>query len=231
MKRASSIFQHAGMLREVVIVKLFKRVNTKVVPALVGSIAVGLVAALLFVYGSFASTSSHYNSSSSIETNSSSAQSMSMTDSGSNSTQLYSTVHGSAGIRLVEDFGPILTLDQARLLIGTNFTLPSVLPSNLALQEIRGNVTGSDRFTTVALIYSSSTLSKLPNYDRGSMIILLLRDGSIYSPQPSSVVLAKCGVLSVSVPVAENNQHNNAPEFLHRESLHIIIPHPLLTLH
>ena len=47
----------------------------------------------------------------------------------------------------------------------------------------------------------------------------------------TSVVLAKCGVLSGSVSVPENNQHDGCDEFLHRESLHFIIPHLLLTLH
>jgi len=132
-----------------------------VAPRLIGFAGVGLFAVLLF-YWAFAASNSHQ------DTNSQSV--------------LVSTTFATTAARLVEDYGPILTSDQARQLIGSSFALPAFLPDNLALQEIRGQATSST--SEVALIYSSPNLSQL-YYDRGSMIVLILRDGSSYYPQPS----------------------------------------------
>jgi hypothetical protein len=83
----------------------------------------------------------------------------------------------------VEQFGPTISLSQARTLLSTNFSLPTSLPNNLVLQSIRGEK--SSTTTQVALIYTSATLPALPNYEGASMIILALKDGTSYYPQPS----------------------------------------------
>ena len=64
-----------------------------------------------------------------------------------------------------------------------------------------------------------------------STAVQVSTQNAAFDTTTSSVVLAKCGVLSGSVPVAENKRRDGAYEFLHRESLHIIIPHLLVTLH
>ena len=106
------------------------------------------------------------------------------TTTNTNSMTTITTNHTTAQ-RPVEYYGPILTLDQAKQLIPSNLTLPTYLPSNLVLQEIRGHPANSTSFAEVALVYSSSTLPQLGNWNRGSMIVLVMRDGSTYYPQPS----------------------------------------------
>ncbi len=88
-----------------------------------------------------------------------------------------------ATMRSVEDLGQIISLDQARQDIRLNFTLPTVLPYNLSLQEIRG----SQNF--VSLVYLSPSIDKINNLNRGNLIIYVARDNTTYSPARSTSVV------------------------------------------
>ena len=144
--------------------------------------ALGVAAiVLLGVYGTLLGS----NSLTSRGTNTQS-QSTSISDSRSVST-LTETVHHSAMIQSVEDFGPVLTLDQAEKQIGLNFTLPTGFPNGLVLKEIRGRITGqTDPFNQVVLLFTSPSLPKLGSYGGDlSMIISFTKGGVGYYPRGS----------------------------------------------
>jgi hypothetical protein len=83
----------------------------------------------------------------------------------------------SATMFLVENQGPIIALDQAEQLVG-KLTPPTLLPESLILQEIRGSQ------ALVSLIYTSSNFPVLANWNRGNMIIWIVRDNTAYVPAP-----------------------------------------------
>jgi hypothetical protein len=139
----------------------------KVIPLLAGLIALGIIITLfVFLGGPYSSSGG-----SSI-VSSQSAVTSAVTVTSSETTAVMS----------VEQFGPVVSVDQAIQQVGTNFTLPTYLPNNLALQEIRGETSNST--SKIAAIYSSPSLSTLSNYNQGSMIIFVLKDGTTYYPQP-----------------------------------------------
>lgn len=91
------------------------------------------------------------------------------------------TVIGGSRTRVsVEEFGPITTIENARNLVGANFGLPTKLPSNLTLGEIRASP------KLVALVFLSSSLPSLSPYNRGNLIIIIANDSTSYTYTPSS---------------------------------------------
>jgi hypothetical protein len=84
-------------------------------------------------------------------------------------------------LRSVENFGPQISLDQAKTYLGLNFTLPNALPDGLAVEEIRGVP------NSIVIVYSSPTVSVLPDWNEGSMFITIARDNTTYSPASGPV--------------------------------------------
>lgn len=83
----------------------------------------------------------------------------------------------------VEQLGSVGTLSQARTAIGLDFTPPSssLLPTSLSSAQIRASA------KSVALIYNSSALPRVLSYNEGSLIIIMIKDGTTYYfPQPQT---------------------------------------------
>ncbi|MHB8568556.1 MAG: hypothetical protein ACYC7D_01495 [Nitrososphaerales archaeon] len=75
-------------------------------------------------------------------------------------------------------FGNITSLSSARDYVGatsTTFTLPTSLPDNLSLVQIRA------KSSLAALIYEPSTIGNPLGSPNASIVILIMRDGSNYS--------------------------------------------------
>lgn len=93
------------------------------------------------------------------------------------------TVTISAPSFSVEEYGPVIAIDTARQLLGYNFSLPTYLPSDLQLKEIRGGE------NAISLIYSSPILSTIPSLGGGSMLVSMVRDNTTYTDFTSSSVV------------------------------------------
>ncbi len=75
----------------------------------------------------------------------------------------------------VTNLGNIATLDQARQIIGVNFSSPTFTPATTTLSQVRA------REGVVALIYDNPSLPNLTTYSSGKVIILILKDNSSYA--------------------------------------------------
>lgn len=103
-----------------------------------------------------------------------------------------------APLRKVENFGPQISLDQARADLRLEFMLPNALPNGFSIEEIRGVP------NSVSIVYSSPTIPIVPNWNRGSMIIIVARDNTTYYPasgpvQGGSEVIS-CNTTNKSAP-------------------------------
>lgn len=102
------------------------------------------------------------------------------------------TTGAGATVRSINDFGSQISLQQARDYIRVStLGLPSFLPNNLSLYQIRGQP------ELVALVYQSPSLLAVAGYNTGSLIILILNDSTSYY-FPSGPVVVKSAIPSCS---------------------------------
>jgi hypothetical protein len=111
----------------------------------------------------------------------------------------------------VEEYGPLITIDAARQLISNNLSLPTYLPDDLQLKEIRGGE------NLVYLIFSSPTLPAIPSWDNGSLLMSIARDNTTYTnftPSSEVAVTQSCSTrLAPPVTVTCTNMTNTmSPE-------------------
>lgn len=102
-------------------------------------------------------------------------------------------------ILFVDQLGGVSSLSQARQSIGSNFNLPSGLPSELTLVNIRTSP------NLVALVYFSRSMPGISFYDNATLLVLLQRDNSSYSTaatnSPSAFLSQSGANSSVNIPV------------------------------
>lgn len=113
------------------------------------------------------------------------------------SNQVPATTWQSAPPHLVASLGPVITLNQAAQFVGP-LTLPTVLPNDLHLDQIRGTP------LSVSLLYTSPTLPPFPNWDYNfSVGVDIMKDGTSYQPLPpyqsGGHAVIQCGTGSASV--------------------------------
>jgi hypothetical protein len=103
------------------------------------------------------------------------------------------TVTNSAPSFSVEEYGPVVSIDTARQLLSYNFSLPTNLPDNLQLNEIRGGE------NLINLIFSSPTLSTIQSLGGGSMLVTIARDNTTYTNFNSTTTVTQyCSTMAES---------------------------------
>ena len=96
---------------------------------------------------------------------------------------------GSPGPFPVTDLGNITTLDQARQIIGVNFSSPTFSPTATTLSQVRA------REGVAALIYENPSLPNLSTYGSGKVIVLILKDNSSYTDPSTYGVRTQTAVI------------------------------------
>jgi hypothetical protein len=101
-------------------------------------------------------------------------------DNGNPSIRSYSTItteqHATAWA--VASLGPVISPNQAAQIVGS-LPLPTVLPDNLQLSQIRGDA------VSVSLLYTSPVVPPIPNWDQNfSVLVNIARDNTSYEQFP-----------------------------------------------
>lgn len=74
----------------------------------------------------------------------------------------------------IDALGQASTLDGIRRALGVDFGLPTSLPPGTMLREIRVGK------SMAALVYDNPNLPKIPFYDKGVLVIVVLSDGTSF---------------------------------------------------
>lgn len=111
---------------------------------------------------------------------------------GQSTSHIQVSTEASATVRSIEDYGPQISLQQAQGLSGAStLQLPSYLPDNLSLYQMRGKP------LLVVIVYQSPALPTVSGYNAGSLIIFVANDSTSYY-LPSGQVVVKSAVPSCS---------------------------------